>query len=91
MIINKVYLGKMSFICFFYYYNYYISIIYILYLCYYGSNIHLMYKKYRFKKNLNEFYIKYNPEKINNIDVIVDKYIDNPKYILNALKEKYTI
>ena len=50
--------------------------------------IHL-YNKYKFKNKLLVFFGKYNKSKIDQVDKIVEKYIDNPKYLMSILSEKY--
>lgn len=41
------------------------------------------------KAVLKEFYIKHNPEKLNNIDVILTKFKDKEELLVQQLKEKY--
>ena len=48
-----------------------------------------LYSKYKFKNQLIEFFNEHNKSKITQVDKIVDKYIDNPKYLMNILLEKY--
>lgn len=55
----------------------------------FGNSIRLRYKKYKFKNELIKFYSINNPCKLNDVDKITEKYIDNPKYILNILRDKY--
>ena len=71
------------------YYN--IFLLYFVYNLYSACNVSLVIKKYIFKQNLIKFYKEHNASKLQSVDVIVEKYIENPKYIMNILRERYKI